>query len=152
MHERFTLACPILRFQCHLWACPSPFEAGRQDKRRIISESHHPAGHTSCIPGFFKTAALMPSGETTSIMGKFVLPLRCHFDTVFKTSCPLFFFLAILLWHSGSLRDVGAFTKCIVGLWEPGIWCYDGCYLRFQHPDTASCLRNQLTGEQDTDT
>lgn len=52
-----------------------------------------------------------------STMGKLVL-LCCHFDTVFLK----LFFLGILLRHSGSLRDGTGLTKCIVGLWESGIW------------------------------
>lgn len=60
----------------------------------------------------------MLTGQAMSTMGKFVL-LCCHFDIVFLKLLVAFFFV-ILLWHSGSQRDVSA--KCILGLWEPGMW------------------------------
>lgn len=68
----------------------------------------------------------MVSGEAMSTKGKFVL-LCCHFDTVFQTFCCMFF--AILLWHSGSLRDVKWAKPS--ALWDYGSLAYGfGCSIK----------------------
>lgn len=67
----------------------------------------------------------MLTGQAMSTMGKFVL-LCCHFDSAFLKLFDASFFFAILLWHSGSLRDASGLAKGIVGLWEPGIWSLVG--------------------------
>ena len=58
--------------------------------------------------------------------GKVCAALLSLWHCVFKTVA---FFGGILLRHSGSLRDGTGLTKCIVGLWEPGIWLV--CFVTF---------------------
>ena len=80
-------------------ARPFPFEAGRPDKRRIISKSDHPAGHMISILRCFKGAPLMFIENN----GKVIASLLSLWQCVVKTFCCFFCYPAVAFWESAEM-------------------------------------------------